>query len=215
VCAAADVDRNPGHAERVEAREGTERMRLIVESLRALSRGEQTTTHPLDLHEVLENSVHLAWGRLRSRGRLVRDYGELPQVLGNSVQLAQVFTNLLINAAHALPRSGGEIRLVTRMQGSSQAVVEVHDNGCGIPAENLERIFEPFFTTKPVGEGTGLGLSISHDILRGLGGSMSVESVVGEGSTFRVFLPVVDEAHDEGDEDTRPEDGAHLQHSAA
>ncbi|QRO01819.1 PAS domain-containing protein [Archangium violaceum] len=198
-----------------EAREGTERMRLIVESLRALSRGDQTTTHPLDLHEVLENSVHLAWGRLRSRGRLVRDYGELPQVLGNSVQLAQVFTNLLINAAHALPRSGGEIRLVTRMQGTSQAVVEVHDNGCGIPAENLERIFEPFFTTKPVGEGTGLGLSISHDILRGLGGSMSVESVVGEGSTFRVFLPVVDEAHDEGDEDTRPEDGAHLQHSAA
>jgi len=77
-----------------EAREGTERMRLIVESLKALSRGDTATTHPLELHEVLENSVHLAWGRLRSRGRLVRDYGELPQVLGNSVQLAQVFTNL-------------------------------------------------------------------------------------------------------------------------
>ncbi|MCY1077471.1 PAS domain-containing sensor histidine kinase [Archangium lansingense] len=193
-----------------EAREGTERMRLIVESLRALSRGDTMTTHPLDLHEVLENSVHLAWGRLRSRGRLVRDYGELPQVLGNSVQLAQVFTNLLINAAQALPRSGGEIRLVTCMQGTSQAVVEVRDNGCGIPVENLERIFEPFFTTKPVGEGTGLGLSISHDIIRGLGGALSVESVVGQGSTFRVLLPV---AHEHAAKDSRPADHEH--HSVA
>jgi two-component system NtrC family sensor kinase len=174
-----------------EAREGVERMRLIVQSLQALSRGDSVTTHPLDLHEVLESSVHLAWSRLRSRGRLVRDYGELPQVLGNSVQLAQVFTNLLINAAQALPKQGGEIRLVTRMQGSTEAVVEVRDNGCGISQENLERVFEPFFTTKPVGEGTGLGLSISHDIIRGLGGTMSVDSTVGQGTVFRVFLPVV------------------------
>jgi PAS domain S-box-containing protein len=195
-----------------EAREGTERMRLIVESLQALSRGDAVNTHPLDLHEVLESSVHLAWGRLRSRGRLVRDYGELPQVLGNSVQLAQVFTNLLINAAQALPRSGGEIQLVTRLHGTSQAVVEVRDNGCGIPAENLERIFEPFFTTKPVGEGTGLGLSISHDIIRGLGGTLSVDSVVGQGSTFRVLLPLaqVEEAEDE---DPRPAEPGH--HSVA
>ncbi|AKJ04681.1 PAS domain S-box-containing protein [Archangium gephyra] len=193
-----------------EAREGTERMRLIVESLQALSRGDAVNTHPLDLHEVLESSVHLAWGRLRSRGRLVRDYGELPQVLGNSVQLAQVFTNLLINAAQALPRSGGEIRLSTRMHGTSQAVVEVRDNGCGIPVENLERIFEPFFTTKPVGEGTGLGLSISHDIIRGLGGELMVESVVGQGSTFRVLLPV---AHEHQEEDPRPADPE--QHSVA
>lgn len=80
------------------------------------------TTHPLELHEVLENPVHLAWGRLRSRGRLVRDSGALPQVLGNSVQLAQVFTHLLINAAQALPRSGGEGPLTTRLHGTSQAV---------------------------------------------------------------------------------------------
>jgi two-component system, NtrC family, sensor kinase len=192
-----------------EAREGAERMRLIVQSLRALSRGDPVNTHPLDLHEVLENSVHLAWDRLRSRGRLVRDYGELPQVLGNSVQLAQVFTNLLINAAQSLPKQGGEIRLVTHMHGSSQAVVEVRDNGCGIAQENLERVFEPFFTTKPVGEGTGLGLSISHDIIRGLGGSMSVDSVVGKGSVFRVFLPVVDTGPLE-----KPPHEASLQHFA-
>ncbi len=176
-----------------EAREGAERMRLIVQSLRALSRGEQVNTHPLDVHEVLESSVHLAWCKLRSRGRLLRDYGELPPVRGNSVQLAQVFTNLLINAAQALPRQGGEIRLVTRANGAGQVVVEVHDNGCGIAREHLARVFEPFFTTKPLGEGTGLGLSISHDILKGLGGEMSVDSTMGQGSIFRVVLPTAPE----------------------
>jgi PAS domain S-box-containing protein len=176
-----------------EATEGTERMRLIVQSLQALSRGEAATLQPLALHEVLERSVRLASGQLRGRGRLVRDYGEVPRVRGNCVQLTQVFTNLLVNAAQALPPEGGDIRLVTRLLGDSVAVVEVHDTGCGIPAEHLERIFEPFFTTKPVGEGTGLGLSLCHDIIHGLGGVLSVESIVGAGSTFRVFLPLGDE----------------------
>jgi signal transduction histidine kinase len=143
----------------------------------------------------------------------VREYGELPRVMGNSVQLAQVFTNLLINAAQALPRAGGELRLVTRMQGTQEVVVDVHDNGCGIASENLERIFESFFTTKPVGEGTGLGLSISRDIIQGLGGELSVDSRVEEGSTFRVFLPVVDEAQEEEPRPVRSGEG--LSHSAA
>ncbi|MFL5354167.1 ATP-binding protein [Archangium sp.] len=180
-----------------DAREGTERMRLIVQSLQALSRGEPVISQPLYLNEVLESALRLASGRLRGRCRLERDYDEVPPVLGNPVQLAQVFTNLVVNAAQALPPGGGEIRLVTRLHSASVAVVEVHDTGCGIPAEYLERIFEPFFTTKPVGEGTGLGLSLCHDIIRGLGGVMTVESTVGEGSTFRVFLPVVDKGQEE------------------
>ncbi|WP_375769557.1 PAS domain-containing protein [Archangium gephyra] len=175
-----------------DAREGTERMRLIVQSLQSLSRGDTVIPQPLALHEVLEGAIRLASGRLSGGSRLVRDYGEVPRVLGNPVQLAQVFTNLLVNAAQALPPGGGEIRLVTRLLGDSVAVVEVHDTGCGIPAGHLERIFEPFFTTKPVGEGTGLGLSLCHDIIRGLGGVMTVDSLEGEGSTFRVFLPVAD-----------------------
>jgi signal transduction histidine kinase len=117
---------------------------------------------------------------------------------------------MLINAAQALPRGGGEIRVVTRMHDAARAVVEVHDNGCGIPAEHLERVFEPFFTTKPVGEGTGLGLSISHDIIRGLGGAMSVDSTVGAGSTFRVFLTVEQE---ERKEDPETQEG--FRHSVA
>jgi two-component system, NtrC family, sensor kinase len=180
-----------------DAREGAERMRGIVQSLRALARGDAVTTQPMDVHEVLDNSVQLAWGRLRSRGHVVREYGDLPLVLANSVQLSQVFVNLLVNAAQALPEADkGEIRVVTQQHSESMVRVEVHDNGCGIPAENLERIFEPFFTTKPVGEGTGLGLSISHDIIRGLGGELSVSSTPGAGTTFRVLLPVASEGSD-------------------
>ena len=175
-----------------EAREGVERMRLIVQSLQSLSRGDPVSSHPVDLHEVLETSLHLVRSKVCSRARLVRDYGELPQVQGNAVQLAQVFVNLLVNAAQAMPQTGGEIRLTTRVQDGS-AVVEVRDTGCGISPENLERIFEPFFTTKPAGEGTGLGLAISHEIIRALGGELSVESTVGEGTTFRILLPTVDD----------------------
>ncbi len=179
-----------------DAKEGSDRMRDIVQSLRALARGDSISTHPMDLHEVMENSVHLVWGRLRGKGQLVRDYGELPQVMGNSVQLSQVFVNLLINAVQALPEQGGVIRLVTRLHNESQVRVEVHDTGCGIAAEHLDRIFEPFFTTKPVGEGTGLGLSISHDIFRGLGGVLTVSSAVGQGTTFRILLPVATDEQD-------------------
>jgi two-component system NtrC family sensor kinase len=177
----------------IEAREGADRMRLIVQSLQTLSRGDPVSCHPLELHEVMESALHLVWGKVKGRARLVRDYGALPQVRGNAVQLAQVFVNLLVNAAQAMPPSGGEIRLVTRIHDGSRVVVEVRDTGCGIPAENLDRIFEPFFTTKPAGEGTGLGLSISHGILRALGGELSVESTVGEGTTFRLLLPIAAE----------------------
>ncbi|WP_309891590.1 ATP-binding protein [Archangium sp.] len=176
-----------------EAREGAERMRLIVQSLQSLSRGDPVASQPLELHEVLETSIHLVQGKVCSRARLVRDYGELPQVQGNAVQLAQVFVNLLVNAAQAMPASGGEIQLTTRVHDDARVRVEVRDTGCGIPPESLERIFEPFFTTKPVGEGTGLGLPISHGIIRALGGELSVESTVGEGTTFRILLPTVAE----------------------
>jgi two-component system NtrC family sensor kinase len=180
-----------------DARDGAERMRDIVQSLGAMSRGDSITTQPMDLHEVLDSSVQLTAERLRSRGTLVRVYGEVPLVLGNSVQLSQVFVNLLVNAAQALPPSGGgEVRLVTQQHSDTRVRVEVQDNGCGIPPENLERIFDPFFTTKQVGEGTGLGLSISHDIIRGLGGELSVSSTPGVGTTVRVLLPVAPELVD-------------------
>jgi len=125
--------------------------------------------------------------------RLVRDYRELPPVEGNEVRLAQVFLNLLINAAHAITAGQpdkNEIRVILRAE-SNHAVIEVKDTGCGMPREVLDRIFDPFFTTKPVGVGTGLGLSICHGIITGFGGEITASSEIGRGSTFRISLPAI------------------------
>ena len=107
-------------------------------------------------------------------------------------QLSQVFLNLLINAVQAIEarrRLRWDIRVATRKVGD-EMVIEVGDDGCGISPEHRERLFDPFFTTKPVGEGTGLGLSITHGIVAGHGGRIEVDSRVGEGSRFRIILPL-------------------------
>ncbi|MEO5769194.1 MAG: ATP-binding protein, partial [Polyangia bacterium] len=107
-------------------------------------------------------------------------------------RLGQVFLNLLVNATQAIPDgdvAGNHIRICTSTDSSGRAVISVSDTGAGIPADVMGRIFEPFFTTKPVGVGTGLGLFICHGIVRALGGEIVAESVVAEGTTFRVILP--------------------------
>jgi signal transduction histidine kinase len=107
-------------------------------------------------------------------------------------QITQVLLNLLINALYAVEASGrpdGRVRITARRTGDD-VIIEVADNGVGIPAADLPRIFDPFFTRKPVGEGTGLGLSISHGLVTGHGGHIEVTSHEGSGSTFRVCLPV-------------------------
>ncbi|SEK48017.1 His Kinase A (phospho-acceptor) domain-containing protein [Stigmatella aurantiaca] len=180
------------------AREGAERVRLIVKDLRTLSRPDDMNTEPVDLGEVVRGAVKLAERELRDHARLVEDYGGLPRVRGNATRLGQVFLNLLINAAHAIRQGGkaaNEIRIHARPSGSRHVRVEVSDTGCGIPQENLTRVFEPFFTTKPVGEGTGMGLSVCHSIITALGGELHVQSQVGEGTTFSLLLPVMDDAH--------------------
>jgi two-component system, NtrC family, sensor kinase len=98
-----------------------------------------------------------------------------------------VFLNLVVNAAQAV-ETGGHVLVATRTDGD-HVVVSVADDGCGIPAELIERIFDPFFTTKAVGEGTGLGLAIAHQIVTSHGGEIQVESSPGRGTVFRVRLP--------------------------
>jgi CheY-like chemotaxis protein len=110
-------------------------------------------------------------------------------------RLEQVILNLLLTAAHALPesqRATNEIRVCVRPGAEGNAVLEVTDNGEGISPDVVPRIFDPFFTTKPPGKGTGLGLSICHGIIASLGGQITVHSIVGEGTTFRVSLPTTD-----------------------
>ncbi|WNG44561.1 histidine kinase [Archangium minus] len=176
-----------------DARDGAERVRLIVRDLKVLSHPNDMERGPVDIVATLRGAVKVAAHELRDRARLVETLDAVAPVNGHTARLCQVFLNLLINAAHAISpgrAEQNEIRLSVRMCDAHRVVVEVSDTGCGIPPEHLDRIFNPFFTTKPVGVGTGLGLSVCHGIVTALGGELSVESEQGRGSTFRVHLPV-------------------------
>ncbi|MBI5498590.1 MAG: PAS domain S-box protein [Deltaproteobacteria bacterium] len=175
-----------------EALEGAGRVRNIVRDLRTFSRGHEDRLEPLQLAPILESSINMAFTEIRHRARLVKDLQPTPTVRANDSRLGQVFLNLLVNAAHAIPegRAGeNEVRVRTFTAPDGAAIVEVEDTGTGIPAELRDRVFDPFFTTKPPGQGTGLGLSICQGIVRELGGDIRFTTEVGQGTTFRVTLP--------------------------
>jgi PAS domain S-box-containing protein len=175
-----------------EVQEGAERIRKIVRGLKTFSRAEEERRTVVDVRPLLELSINMAFNEIRHRARLVKDYGPIPLVDADEARLGQVFINLLINAAQALPEGSSddnEIRIVTATDAAGRAIIEVRDTGAGIPAPLLGRVFDPFFTTKQLGVGTGLGLSICHNIVSALGGDISVTSELGVGTTFRLVLP--------------------------
>jgi len=176
-----------------ETRDGAERIRLIVRDLQTLSRSEDVGSGPSDLGAVVRTAAKMAMHELRHRARLVVECDGVPPVQGNGSRLGQVFLNLLLNAAQAIVPGQvdtNEVRVVARESYPGRVAVDVSDTGCGISPEHRERIFDPFFTTKPLGVGTGLGLAVCHGIVTSLGGTLTVESAPGRGSTFRVTLPV-------------------------
>jgi signal transduction histidine kinase len=177
----------------LDAREAVERIRAIVRDVKLFSRPQDEERGAVDVKNVIESSIRMAWNEIRHRAVLVRDYGDVPLVDSNEARLGQVVLNLLVNAAQSLPEgraNRNEIRIATKRAAGGGVVIEVRDTGIGIPKELLTRIFDPFFTTKPVGVGTGLGLSLCHRMVTDLGGEIEVESVVDEGTVFRVTLPV-------------------------
>lgn len=128
---------------------------------------------------------------MRYRADVVTEWGSLPEVQCILSELNQVFMNLLVNAAQAMPKERrGTIWVRTRCIGVDAVEVEIADNGSGIAPANLSKIFDPFFTTKPIGQGTGLGLSLSYGLVQKHHGSIDVHSTVGEGTCFRIRLPV-------------------------
>jgi PAS domain S-box-containing protein len=187
---AADLDE--AESMLVVAREGAARVRSIVLDLLRFSRPDEALVGTVDVHEVLEYAISIATPEVRHRARLVRAYGPTPFVAVNESRLGQVFLNLLINAAQAIPEGHSEeqtLRIGTHTDDEGRVVIEVSDTGEGIPAHLLRRVFDPFFTTKPVGEGTGLGLFVSRSIVKTAGGDIAIESDVGCGTTVRVTLP--------------------------
>ncbi|RKG94057.1 ATP-binding protein [Corallococcus terminator] len=179
-----------------EAREGAERIRVIVRDLQTFARADELRLSPVDVHSAVEFGISMAMTHLRSRARVERSFGQVPHALAHEARLGQVFLHLLINAAHAIPVGDFErhrVTLTTRREGA-WVLVEVSDTGLGMTPEVLQRAFEPFFTTRPVGEGTGLGLSICLGLVRSMHGELTATSIPGMGSTFQVRLPVSEAA---------------------
>lgn len=174
----------------VDSYAGAERIKEIVQNLRLFSRLDEAELKQVDVHEGIEATIRLLSQYFTSPSiSLRRDYGRLPPINCYAGQLNQVWMNLLVNAAQAIGDTSGEVRINTSALEQTVSVA-ISDTGQGIAPEHLSRIFDPFFTTKPVGEGTGLGLSISHGIIARHGGTLTVDSSLGRGTTFSVVLPV-------------------------
>jgi len=171
---------------------GGERIRTIVRDLMTLVRDPGDEARAVDVRAILDGSLAIAGNRLRHRARVERRYAaQLPLVAGNEVRLGQVFLNLLLNAADALPdghADAHQVVVAAAPDDGGGVVVRISDSGVGMTAAVRDRIFDPFFTSKDVGQGTGLGLSVSLGIVAALGGRIEVTSEPGHGSTFAVHL---------------------------
>ena len=173
------------------ALDGVRRIRDITRNLQFFSHMDQEQMARLSIREVIDAAVSLARNQFRYKAKFVSNYDPLPEIIGNSGSLCQVFLNILVNAAHAIEEGNveqNEIRICTRLM-DGNIVIEIHDTGCGIPESIIDQIFDPFFTTKEIGVGSGLGLPICSNIIRAHGGSLSVRSTLGQGSCFTVQLP--------------------------
>jgi signal transduction histidine kinase/DNA-binding NarL/FixJ family response regulator len=173
-----------------EARDGLARVRVIVGDLQTLARADESHGD-VDLQQVIEQAIQIAGAEVRHRAPIVRNYQPTPPILGSRIRLGQVFLNLIINAAQAIPEgqaAQNRIEIAIRDAGDA-VVVEVTDTGCGIAPEHLSRIFDPFFTTKEFGAGTGLGLAISRDIVASHRGTLTARSAPGGGTTMTVSIP--------------------------
>jgi two-component system, NtrC family, sensor kinase len=173
-----------------DCQEGARRIRDIVMNLRTFSRLDEAEATPVDIHASIDSTIRILSQYYNSDHiALKREYAPLPLIHCFAGQINQVWMNLLMNAAQAIGGVPGEVRIETGVK-DEMVFVKISDTGSGIMPEDLEKIFEPFFTTKPVGVGTGLGLSISYGIIASHGGTITVESTPGKGTTFTTLIPL-------------------------
>jgi two-component system, NtrC family, sensor kinase len=190
-----DYVRDNLHRMLARTREGVQRVANIVSNLRGLARTSPPKMETVLIPDLLESALEMIRGRMRRHNIEVKvEHAEgLPRLTCVPSQISQVILNLLINAVQAIETTGrmegGLIRFQTSSEGDS-ILIAISDNGCGIETASLSQLFDPFFTTKSVGEGTGLGLSITHGIITGHGGRIDVESRQGDGTCFRIYLPL-------------------------
>lgn len=174
---------------------GASRINGIIKSLRMFGRVPEIEDHKwFDLNESIRNSIELC--RNQAGNRIEKFNIDLPEdlhkIYSSPSVIEQVLVNLLVNAIHAADKQNALICVNARVQGAFQnrLVLEVMDNGCGMDEKTQKKLFQPFFSTKPRDQGTGLGLFICQNLIEGLAGRIEYESRAGEGTVFRVFLPV-------------------------
>ncbi|RDH81851.1 MAG: hybrid sensor histidine kinase/response regulator [endosymbiont of Seepiophila jonesi] len=172
-----------------DTREGTERVKSIVQGMKAFSRADDGEMAEADINAGIEATLKVVWNELKYKTEVHKSLGALPKTFCNLNQLNQAFTNLLVNAAHAIEEHG-DIDIRTQQVGD-EIIIEIADTGSGIESKHLQSLFDPFFTTKPVGQGTGLGLYLSYEIIQKHRGSIDVQSEVGKGTRFTIRLPIV------------------------
>lgn len=188
----SEVARFLAYVENMEKQ--SQRCKQIVQNLLRFARSSTVEEpEPVNVNNVIRETLSfLSHQMVSSRVDLDLDLAEvLPAIKGHTGRLQQVFTNILINALHALRDAGGRVRVDTSVN-DNWVRIRIADTGEGIPTENLDKIFEPFFTTKEIGQGTGLGLSVTYGLVQDMGGNISVESKVGEGTVFTVTFPAMD-----------------------
>lgn len=174
-----------------ESIEGLGRVTEIVKNLKAFSHVDSSEWQYANIVEGLENTLKIAANQIKYKAEVHRSYQpNVPELYCQPMQLNQVFLNLLVNAAQAIEDKGDIFIDVAATE--SAITIAIKDTGVGIEKRHLQKIFEPFFTTKPVGTGTGLGLSLSYSILQKHKANLSVESEPGNGSCFRITLPIID-----------------------
>ncbi|MHB1845110.1 MAG: sensor histidine kinase [Deltaproteobacteria bacterium] len=170
-----------------ETLDGIQRVNRIVGDLRRFARNDPEGMREFDLNEEVQAALRIAQNELKYRCEVRVDLTPLPNLTGWPQQIGQVLVNLLVNAAQAIP-DHGTVAIETRAEGDGVRL-SITDSGTGMDEETRARLFEPFFTTKPLGIGTGLGLSVVHGIVQSHGGRIDVQSVLGRGSCFSVWLP--------------------------
>ena len=181
-----------------ESLEGAERVRDIVHQLKCFSHVDENKVSSASINEILDNTIKVVWNEVKYKAEIEKDYGDVPKIDCVASELNQVFMNMLVNAAHAI-KDRGIITVKTKQIGED-VLVSIKDTGQGIKPENLKKLFDPFFTTKPVGQGTGLGLSISYGIIESHNGEIEVNSEIGQGTEFRIRLPIKNNQAPESEE---------------
>ncbi|MBX3225802.1 MAG: PAS domain-containing protein [Labilithrix sp.] len=174
-----------------EVRDGVSRVAQIVRDIRAFSQLDAMPSGRCNIPVLVERAVQMSRSGMPASAQISTHYDETSEVVADPGRLAQVFLNLIVNALDAIPPEENDKRrvFVRAFNDDNEVIVEVTDEGRGIPDDVMPRIFDPFFTTKEAGKGTGLGLSISYGIVRAAGGTMTVKSRVGVGTTVRIALP--------------------------